>query len=179
MDAEAVATTLLADVGTRLAHSATVARQAERVSQLVHGPWAGVLVDAAWLHDIGYSPALIVCGFHPLDGARWLREHGWQAGVCRLVANHTRAATEARLRGLGDKLAEEFPAAPELPAAALAWSDITSLPAGDYCSPATRLADILERYPHGVVHEATLANGPGLHADACMIEALLDSVPVR
>jgi hypothetical protein len=179
MDAKALATTLLAEVGTRLAHSATVARQAERVSGHLYSPWAGVLVDAAWLHDIGYSPSLVVCGFHPLDGARWLREHGWRTEVCRLVANHTRAVTEGQLRGLGDELTYEFPAVPELPSAVLAWSDLTSLPTGDCCAPSTRIPDILMRYPDGPVYEATLTNGPALHADVCLIEALLESVSVR
>jgi len=26
------------------------------------------LEAAAWLHDIGYAPDLVVSGFHPLDG---------------------------------------------------------------------------------------------------------------
>jgi DNA-binding Xre family transcriptional regulator len=29
---------------------------------------------AAWLHDIGYAPDLIVTGLHALDGARYLRD---------------------------------------------------------------------------------------------------------
>jgi hypothetical protein len=33
-------------------------------------------VAAAWLHDIGYAPAIAESGtgFHPLDGARYLRD---------------------------------------------------------------------------------------------------------
>ena len=34
------------------------------------------LVAAAWLHDIGYAPELVETGFHPLDGARYLRREG-------------------------------------------------------------------------------------------------------
>jgi predicted hydrolase (HD superfamily) len=30
---------------------------------------------AAMLHDIGYTPSLATTGFHPLDGARYLRDH--------------------------------------------------------------------------------------------------------
>jgi HD superfamily phosphodiesterase len=33
-----------------------------------------LLEAAAWLHDIGYSPEIAVSGFHPLDGARYLRD---------------------------------------------------------------------------------------------------------
>jgi hypothetical protein len=30
---------------------------------------------AAMLHDIGYTPSLATTGFHPFDGARYLRDH--------------------------------------------------------------------------------------------------------
>lgn len=175
MESERVASDLLRGVGTRLAHSAAVAAQAERVADLVGGVWGSVLVDAAWLHDIGYAPAVAVCGFHPLDGARWLRDRDWPAETCRLVAGHSRARTEAALRGLEDELVREFEAAPELPAAALAWADVTSLPDGGRCSLSHRLADILARYPDGPVHETTLANRAGFEADVAAVEALLAS----
>ena len=32
------------------------------------------MTAAAWLHDIGYAPAVDDTGFHPLDGARYLRD---------------------------------------------------------------------------------------------------------
>ncbi len=35
------------------------------------------LVAAAWLHDIGYAEALHETGFHPVDGAQYLHDHGW------------------------------------------------------------------------------------------------------
>jgi len=173
MEAERVACDLLAGVGTRLAHSATVAAQAERVAGALDGRWGGVLVDAAWLHDIGYSPAVAVCGFHPLDGARWLRDRNWPDETCRLVAGHSRSLTEAALRGLEGELLGEFVPAPDLPAAALAWADVTSMPDGCRCSLDDRLADILARYPGGPVREATQANRAGLEADVAAIEGLL------
>jgi hypothetical protein len=44
------------------------------------------MVMAAWLHDIGYAPELAVTGFHPLDGARFLRRAGADGQVVSLVA---------------------------------------------------------------------------------------------
>ena len=174
MLAEDVATDLLTGVGTRLAHSAAVAAQAELVADLLDGPWRDALVDAAWLHDIGYSPEVAASGFHPLDGARWLRSHGWSTHTCRLVAGHSRAATEAALRGLHGQLVGEFPAAPVLPAAALSWADVTSLPDGTRCTLNVRLDDILARYTEdGAVRKATLANCAGLRADVAAVEQLL------
>jgi HD superfamily phosphodiesterase len=66
------------------------------------------LVAAAWLHDIGYSPNLVVTKFHPLDGARFLRARGFSDPVACLVAHHSFARMEADLRGLGDVLNAEF-----------------------------------------------------------------------
>lgn len=51
---------------------------------------AGLLLAAATLHDVGYAPRLAATGFHPLDGARFLRdEHGAEERLVRLVANHS------------------------------------------------------------------------------------------
>ncbi|MEU7572881.1 HDIG domain-containing metalloprotein [Micromonospora sp. NPDC049240] len=46
-----------------------------------------VLVEAAWLHDVGYAQEVRVSGLHALDGARWLRRMGFDervAGACCL-----------------------------------------------------------------------------------------------
>lgn len=174
MQAADLAAELLSGVGHRLAHSAAVAHQAAQVAALVEPGWGAVLVDAAWLHDIGYSPAVARCGFHPLDGARWLRSHHWPTEVCRLGAGHTRSETEANLRGLAGDLAAEFPPAPTLVRSALAWADLTSSPAGERWSPTRRIDDILDRYPAGsVVHEATAANRVSLLGDVRLIEDAL------
>ncbi|SCG11123.1 HD domain-containing protein [Streptomyces sp. MnatMP-M27] len=56
------------------------------------GANAEVLESAAVLHDIGYAPPLVNTGFHPLDGARYLRDtHAADERIVRLVANHTYA----------------------------------------------------------------------------------------
>lgn len=125
------------------------------------------MVLAAWLHDIGYNPDLASTGFHPLDGARHLRELGWPADVCRLVAWHTNAGAEASLRGLGGALAEEFELPPYDAWAALAWADLTSSPAGECWEVEARVGEVLRRYPPGtVVHRAMSASRPALLAAA-------------
>jgi hypothetical protein len=45
-----------------------------------------VLVAAAWLHDVGYNPAVVSTGLHALDGARWLRMLGTDERIACLVA---------------------------------------------------------------------------------------------
>ena len=169
--AEAVAARMLQDVGSRLAHSRRVAEQATAVSSLVGDPWSSSLVDAAWLHDIGYAVQATSTGFHPLDGARWLRERGWPTEECRLVAWHTRAGTEARLRGFEQELTVEFAPPPPDAQAALTWADLTSSPAGEPCTAAQRVEEILGRYvASSLVHRATTANVADLMADARSVE---------
>ncbi len=174
VDAPAVATELLADVGSRLAHTRAVAAQADRACHLLEPLWATALVDAAWLHDVGYAPLLVDTGFHSLDGARWLRANHWPDTVCRLVAWHTRAGQEARLRDLHSQLQSEFPQPPAAAQTALTWADLTSSPTGERCTAEERVASILARYPAGsVVHRATIMNLPDLFDAAEQIERRL------
>ncbi len=95
------------------------------------GDDADLLITAAWLRDIGYSRALAVTGFHPFDGARYLRdaEHGSEL-VCRLVAHHSCAINEAAERGLADALLYELGPPPDDLADALIHCDMTTGPDG-------------------------------------------------
>jgi hypothetical protein len=136
--------------------------------------WRSALEAAAWVHDIGYSPELALTGFHPLDGARWLRDQSWPTETCRLVAWHTESVEEARLYGFHRELAAEFVPPPPLVSAALAGADLTSSPTGERWDAERRLADILKRYPPGsIVHEDTRASLPVLRGAVREIESLL------
>jgi HD domain len=112
----------------------------------------GALVAAAWLHDIGYAPSVSRVGFHPLDGARYLRDAGIDESIVRLVAHHSCALLEAEERGLRDELAAEFPpAAPDL-MDALIYCDMTTGPTGEPCSVGDRINEIKNRYgPEDIV----------------------------
>src|SRR6202047_674161 len=91
---------LEAPLPRRWAHTQGVARQARSLGPIL-GDDADLLEAAAWLHDIGYSPELADTGFHPLDGARYLRDVQHAApALYRLVANHSCAILEADERGL-------------------------------------------------------------------------------
>jgi hypothetical protein len=103
------------------------------------------LVAAAWLHDIGHAPDLVQTGFHPLDGARFLRRAGVDGQVVSLVAYYSCARVEADVRGLGAELAAEFTPAGRLLTDALLYCDMTIGPDGDYVRPADRLAEIRGR----------------------------------
>lgn len=173
-DAARLAAELLRGLDARLAHSACVARQARRVARLLDHSWRPVIVDAAWLHDIGYADRIAKTGFHALDGARWLRGNGWASATCRLVAWHTSALSEAMLRGVYQELADEFGRPPPLAGAALTWADLTSSPSGEVWGLERRLDDILERHPaESTVRRATVAALPGLRSAAAEIESKL------
>jgi len=136
----------------RWAHVQGVAAQARSLAPILGGD-ADLLEAAAWLHDLGYSPELANTGFHPLDGARYLRdvEHA-DPMLCRLVANHSCAILEAEERGLADILSTEFPSPDTKLNDALAYCDMTTTPTGDVVTVQDRLSEIVERYgPQDVV----------------------------
>lgn len=82
---------LVAPLGQRWAHVQAVAARAEQLRPAVEVGEGETLVIAAWLHDIGYAPAIANTRFHPLDGARHLHATGWPAPVVDLVAHHSGA----------------------------------------------------------------------------------------
>jgi putative nucleotidyltransferase with HDIG domain len=149
----------------RWAHSLGVAERA-RSLQPILGEDAEVLEAAAVLHDIGYSPSIAVTGFHPLDGARFLRdEENADERVLRLVAHHSCALLEAEQRGLRDELAGEFDLErPEL-VDAMIYCDMTTTPDGTRTTPADRLDEIAERYgPADIVTRFIKTAGPEIRA---------------
>lgn len=130
----------------RWRHVQSVAAKASRLADTLPMPERPVLVAAAWLHDIGYSPGLIDTGMHALDGARWLRNNGYDLRVASLVAYHSCAIYEAEERGLADTLRDEF-LPEESPVSDALWcSDMTTGPDGQDLTVTERLAEIRERY---------------------------------
>lgn len=176
--AQAVARELLeAALPRRWAHSEGVARRAREAAPA--GPaYTDLLEAAAWLHDIGYSPDIAATGFHPLDGARHLRDTTDAAPVlCCLVAHHSGALVEGRFRDLSAVLEREFPLAtiapPEL-LDVLTYCDMTTGPAGDPVRVDERLDEIAERYPaDSVVHRAIAELAPTIRRQCADVSSAL------
>lgn len=168
--AREIARDVLAEVlPRRWAHTQSVAAQARAVSPVLG--WDTDLIETvAWLHDIGYAPALATTGFHPLDGARYLRDkQDATPTVCVLVAHHSGAVTEAVERGLSEPLLAEFPldSDSDKDVMAITYCDFTTGPAGERLSPEERVTEILSRYgPDSPVHRAVQASAPHL-LDQC------------
>ncbi|TDU78127.1 HD domain-containing protein [Streptomyces sp. KS 21] len=137
---------LVDELPRRWQHSLGVAGRARKLAPIL-GADAELLEAAAVLHDIGYASPLAKTGFHPLDGARYLRDTaGADERVVRLVAHHSCAWMEAEARGLREELEDEFPReAPEL-ADALCFCDMNTTPDGVPTNPVDRVDEIAGRY---------------------------------
>lgn len=161
---ELVRELLEAELPRRWAHSQGVAARAKSLAgQLAED--AELLEVAAWFHDVGYAPRIVSTGFHPLDGARYLRDR-LQADdlLCRLVAHHTGAVIEAEERGIVE-LTDEFAPPPAVLLDALTYCDMTAGVDGKPVDVDDRLAEILDRYPPDhVVHRAITRSSPMLRA---------------
>lgn len=129
----------------RWAHVQGAGTRAGVVAPLFSVDDCELLVGAALLHDVGYAPELVGTGFHPLDGARYLRAVGGPDRLVNLVAHHSCATLEAELRGLSDELAE-FEDEKTALRDALWWADMTTTPDGGQTTVADRVADIQSRY---------------------------------
>ncbi|WP_372491877.1 HD domain-containing protein [Nocardiopsis dassonvillei] len=158
----------------RWAHSQGVAEQARSLAPVL-GHDADLVEASAWLHDIGYSPDLAATGFHPLDGARYLRlVQAADETVVSLVAYHCCSVIEAEERGLAGVLAGEFAPPPGRLLDALTYSDMTTGPDGVHLPVERRLAEILERYaPEDLVHRSITRSAPLLTASVRAVELRL------
>lgn len=126
------------------------------------GDGGDVLEASAWAHDIGYAPDVAVTGFHPLDGARYLRRAGASERIVALVALHSAAASEAEAFGVAHELGE-FKDERTLTRDLLWYLDMTTGPDGTVVSFEDRMAEVRERYPE----------------DHYVIRALDDGMPER
>lgn len=163
----------------RWAHTQGVAERAVEVSRVL-GRDARLFGAAAMLHDVGYAPRLAVTGFHPLDGARFLRdEHGADERLVRLVANHSFALLEAEERGLATDLATEFPLLDSpLLVDALVYCDMTTTPDGGRTTAQERIAEIVSRYgADSVVGRFIRRASPEIFSSVERTEATLASQP--
>lgn len=161
----------------RFSHVQSTSAQADSQlsGSLTNGTLELVAVSGV-LHDIGYSSEIAEVGFHPLDGARFLRSEGWDESVVNLVANHSCAEIEADLRGLGDDLRSEFPKDQSLPHDELCFCDMTTGPKGQLMTVDERLADINSRYgPDSIVQRFIESAGLELRASVSRVQARIAS----
>ena len=163
----------------RWTHSQGVARRATRLASMV-GSDAVLLASAAVLHDVGYAPRLAVTGFHPLDGASFLRDvHHADDRLVRLVANHSFALLEAEERGLREVLETDFPPLEDqFLMDALVWCDMTTTLGGQQTTARERVAEIVNRYGTASVVTGFIRRAsPEIFAAVARVESALTAQP--
>lgn len=165
----------LHDDPVRWSHVEGVAARAEELRAAVPAGEGDLLVCAAWLHDIGYSPALRETGFHPLDGADYLAATG-QGRLAELVAHHSGSRFVADVLGLGDQLAA-YPFAEDALTDALTYADQTVSADGRRLAAADRLADTVRRHgPDAAKTRARALREPYVLAAAARTQRRLDDL---
>lgn len=176
--AEREVRSLLATDEGRVVHSRAVADRARALGVGLPRPQRAVLVAAAWLHDVGYAPALHRTGFHPLDGGRWVARTGWPAPVADLVAHHSGARFVAEARGLAAEL-EVFTFTESPLTDALTVADQTVGPDGRSVGLDDRMADMLRRHgPDSPNARAHARREPYLRAAAARVARRLADLGV-
>ncbi|WP_232247982.1 HD domain-containing protein [Streptacidiphilus rugosus] len=158
----------------RWEHSQGAAAGASRLAPIL-GKHSEVVRAAALLHDIGYASTVSRTGFHPLDGARYLRGLGVDQRVVSLVAHHTFALLEAELRELREPLEGEFELPPQELQDAMVYCDMTSALNGQLTTSRVRTAEILIRYgTESIVGRFITRAEPLIHAAVARVVDRLD-----
>ncbi|MEU0502698.1 HD domain-containing protein [Nocardia sp. NPDC005998] len=158
----------LIGLARRWQHVQGVVQHAQQAAGIVDD--SDLLLSAAWLHDIGYAPSICRTGFHPVDGAEFLRQQGASSRLCALVANHSCARVEARNRDIEIDWPDEQTALRD----ALWWADMTTTPTGETTDVRSRVAEVRERYgPDHVVSRSLVDAAPELIEAAERTEKLL------
>ncbi|WP_051343092.1 HD domain-containing protein [Pseudonocardia spinosispora] len=132
-----------------------------------------MLIAAAALHDIGWSPAIRRSTLPALDAARRLEQLDAPARLVGLVANYDFASLEARYRGLAEEHAryadERTPTRD-----ALWYCDLRVGPDGQRMTVSERFAELFVRYAADTVGKEWFAEAePELRAACDRTDALL------
>jgi putative nucleotidyltransferase with HDIG domain len=143
--ARRLAGSLLRPLPDRWRHTIGVAARAAELTRTVPSGDREILVAAAWLHDIGYSSSIQDSGFHPLDGALFLRRAGWPERICALVAHHSGARFMASASGREEGL-RQFPFERSPVSDALTYADQTVGAHGQRLDVEDRMADAVRRH---------------------------------
>jgi hypothetical protein len=157
------ASELLTPLGNRWLHTQGVVKRAYQIANALNEEDRSTLIAAAYLHDIGYAPAIRQTDFHPLDGAYYLLSQH-QERLASLVAYHSGAEYEASLRGL-DTALKHIPREYSAVADALTYADMLIGATGQAVSFDERVKDIFQRYDdQAIVSQAMHRAIPALQA---------------
>jgi HD superfamily phosphodiesterase len=175
-DAERFVREAFADQPARLSHILVITERAERSAREIAVRHPGLRLDAptvrcaALVHDIGYLDRAKRTGFHPVDGYRFLYEHGAEA-LARRIVGHSSSPEEAGLLGL--LLPEPLD---DLAARLVTYWDMQVKQGGEIVGYEERYRDILGRYGEdSVVGQAHRLARPRIRGILTHVDRLLAS----
>ncbi|MGA8943453.1 MAG: HDIG domain-containing metalloprotein [Thermoactinomyces sp.] len=117
-----------------------------------------LLIQAAYLHDIGYSNRLNATNFHPFDGAVFAQNHGFPKPVVAAVLFHSGACESAKKTG-SDLVSVYELNTPLLDDTdwlfidLVTYCDLHTAPTGENITFDERIQEIIQRY--GESHEVS------------------------
>lgn len=126
--------------------------------------WKPDLLNACYLHDIGYSPKLNQYDFHPLDGAIFVREKGFSKSVVAAVLFHSCAyetvkETRPDLLPIYEEKNMDLDEQDRTFIDLVTYCDLHTSPTGQRITLEKRVQDVVERYgKHHTVSRMMLAN---------------------
>jgi len=143
-------TTLLeeafSDSPQRLNHILTVAQNVKKSAERIAKKYPQKEIDvneaycAALLHDVGYIEEIATTSFHPLDGANFLCEKGYQR-LAELILGHSNSPEQAKLKNIAGVYASD-----DISAQLITYWDTQVLQGGKLVSYQDRLKEIYSRY---------------------------------
>jgi hypothetical protein len=123
---------------------------------------------AALLHDIGYWQPIATTGFHPVDGANFLKEQG-QEILADLIIGHSCSPEEGKLMGF-DGIEQSKTLIGKL----ITYWDVQVKQGGEVVSYKERFEDIINRYGvDSIVGRANILAKPRIEAIVNEIDQLL------
>ncbi len=114
--------------------------------------WKPHVIQACYLHDIGYSPKLNQYGFHPLDGAIFASKKGFVKPVVSAILFHSCAYEIAQMEKNQKRLSiyqAHLPLLDEhdrLLIDLVTYCDIHTSPTGEKISFQERVKEVIDRY---------------------------------
>lgn len=120
--------------------------------------WKPLLIQTAYLHDVGYCEQLNQYNFHPLDGAIFTQEMGFPKPVVSAVLFHSDAYTSVKhtrpdlleTYSFNQSLLDETD---HLFIELITYCDIQTSPMGEKITLEERVQDVIRRY--GEDHEVS------------------------
>ncbi|MBA4495291.1 HD domain-containing protein [Paenactinomyces guangxiensis] len=141
--------------------------------------WKPSLLQACYLHDIGYSPQLNKYNFHPLDGAIFAYHQGFSKSVVAAILFHSCSFEQVQQtrHDLNNIYQENHTLLDEQDKCFIdlvTYCDLHTSSSGQFITYLKRIQDVVDRYgPSHEVSRLMLANRPYYEETIARVNKLL------